>query len=64
MTDKNRTDDAAEIEGDQIVGHRQEEMHHGIEEITDMGDYALSDAEKIALGIMPFPDVAKDTDKD
>ena len=30
MTDKHKTDDAAEIDGEPIVGHTQEEMNHGI----------------------------------
>jgi hypothetical protein len=62
MTDKNKTDDAAEIEGEPIVGHTQEVLNHGIEEIADMGDYALDDAEKIALGILPFPGTGSDKD--
>jgi len=62
MTDKNKTDDAAEIDGEAIVGHTQKEMNHGLEEVVDMGDYSLEDAEKIALGIMPFPGTESDKD--
>ncbi len=55
MTDKHKTDDAAEIDGEAIVGHLADQTHHGLEELADMGDYALDKAEKIALGIDPYP---------
>jgi hypothetical protein len=50
------TDKKDAMPGDEIPGHLDKEMHHGVEEITDMGDYALSPAERIALGIDSFPD--------
>jgi hypothetical protein len=60
MTDKNKTDDAAEVEGEPIVGHTGEELNKGMEDVADMGDYALDDAEKIALGIKPYPGTESD----
>lgn len=53
--------DEVDVPGSEIRGHRQEEQHHGVEAIFDMGDYALSEEEKIALGIHrlepPVPEV-------
>jgi hypothetical protein len=40
-----------DVPGDEIPGHLQEEQHSGVEAIFDMGDYALTEEEKIALGI-------------
>jgi hypothetical protein len=40
-----------EVPGDEIPGHLQEEEHSGVEAIFDMADYALTEEEKIALGI-------------
>ena len=51
--DKNLEQELAkgDVPGDEIPGHLQEEQHHGIEAIFDMGDYSLTEEEKIALGI-------------
>jgi hypothetical protein len=62
MTDKDKSTASEDVPGSEIPGHLQEEMHHGIEEITDMGDYALDEAEKIALGIDRMPDIAQHED--
>jgi hypothetical protein len=43
--------DEVDVPGSEIPGHLQEEQHSGVEAIFDMGDYALSEEEKIALGI-------------
>jgi|SwirhisoilCB2_FD_contig_41_6501265_length_355_multi_5_in_0_out_0_1 hypothetical protein len=39
------------VPGDDIPGHLQEEEHSGAEAIFDMADYALTEEQKIALGI-------------
>jgi hypothetical protein len=55
MTDKGKDLEhqleKGDVPGDEIPGHLQEEQHHGVEAIFDMGDYSLTEAEKIALGI-------------
>lgn len=66
MTDRDKQphSDEEEVPGSEIPGHRQEERHSGVEAIFDMGDYALSEEEKIALGIHrlepPVPDVPEE----
>ena len=53
MTDKDLEQDLdkGKVPGDEIPGHLQEEQHHGVEAIFDMGDHALTEEQKIALGI-------------
>jgi hypothetical protein len=57
MTDRDKDDnleeelEKGEVPGDEIPGHLQEEEHHGVEAVFDMADYALSEEEKVALGI-------------
>jgi hypothetical protein len=57
MTDQHKGEDlqeelgVGEVPGDEIPGHLQEEEHHGVEAVFDMADYALSEEEKVALGI-------------
>ena len=52
MTDKKRPAEVNDdIPGSEIEGHLQTEEHSGVEAIFDMGDYALSEDEKIAFGI-------------
>jgi hypothetical protein len=57
MTDQHKGEDlqeelgVGEVPGDEIPGHLQEEQHSGIEAIFDMGDYSLTEEERIALGI-------------
>jgi hypothetical protein len=58
VTDKNRANTEDEIPGSEIPGHLQKEMHHGMETVTEMGDYALDEAEKMALGIERMPDAS------
>ena len=45
------TDKRPEFDDDNDHGHRQTDLHNGVEAVTEMGDYALSEAEKVALGI-------------
>jgi hypothetical protein len=51
MSEKKQTADTNEVPGAGIKGHRQTDEHSGVEAIFDMGDYALSEDEKIAFGI-------------
>jgi hypothetical protein len=51
MSEKKQTADTNELPGAGIKGHRQTDEHSGVEAIFDMGDYALSEDEKIAFGI-------------
>ena len=51
MSEKKLPDDTNEVPGAGIKGHRQTDEHSGVEAIFDMGDYALSEDEKIAFGI-------------
>ena len=57
MTDRDKDDnleeelEKGEVPGDEIPGHLQEEEHHRVEAVFDMADYALSEEEKVALGI-------------
>jgi hypothetical protein len=49
--DLERELEKGDVPGDEIPGHLQEEQHSGIEAIFDMGDYSLTEEERIALGI-------------
>ena len=42
--------------------HFRAEVHYGVEAIFDMGDYGLTEAERIALGIhrLEFPEVVEE----
>ena len=51
MSEKKQPADTNEVPGAGIKGHLQTDEHSGVEEIFDMGDYALSEDEKIAFGI-------------
>jgi len=57
MTSKDKDKDLeedlerGEVPGDEIPGHLQEEEHSGVETVFDMADYALTEEQKIALGI-------------
>ena len=46
-----------------VKDHFRAEVHYGVEAIFDMGDYALSEAEKIALGIhrLEYPGIFEET---
>ena len=45
-----------------VKEHFHAEIHYGVEAIFDMGDYGLTEAEKIALGIhrLEFPEVVEE----
>jgi len=63
MTDKQtpRSDDVPTGEEE---GQLQEEMHHGIETITEMADYGLTEEQKIALGIERMPNLTPVEDEE
>ena len=43
--------------------HFRAEVHYGVEAIFDMGDYGLTEVERIALGIhrLEFPGIVEET---
>ena len=51
MTDKNNQSDVNKVDEEDDLGHIQTDLHEGAEAIFEMGDYALSEAQKVALGI-------------
>ena len=64
MTEKKleREFEKGEVPGDEIPGHLQEEEHSGAEAIFDMADYALTEEQKVALGIKRL-DIASPLDE-
>ena len=63
MTDKRRDDANGENwPGDEIPGKLKDEMPHGAHAVTDMGEYARTDAERVALGEETLEEVLTDTD--